>query len=817
MLRLNKIFISLFFLVSSGAISASVELMNNSPSDKGQIEGRVYDKKEDTPVEYANVVVFDLNDSIMVTGVITNPDGKFILEEIPYGDYYVSVQFIGYEPAIISGVSVTRQNRRIDIGDVDLRMTALQLAAAEITAERMSVEYRMDRKVINVGQDIDAAGSTAVDVLEKAPSIRVDINGDVMLRGSSNFTVLIDGKPSILEGNEVLKQIPAGSIENIEIITNPSARFDPDGTAGIINIIMKKTRLNGFGGVVNATIGTGDKYASDLFLNYKSGQFNFFGNIDWNNRKFPGTGEDNRETYSQFDTAFRVSTSENAWLRNGIRLRGGFDYEINEQTSFSFGGEYGDVGFGRDDFQQIHEFTAPFTTDRYYRSDNQLRWTRNFYSISSSLKKNFGIKDHDILVYGFFRKRDGSQIQDQQQVDTDPDWNSIDNDPFLLRSDESGPSESYRLEVDYTRPFGNSGKIETGYHLRISRDEESYLLETFDYDQTRWIVDNRYSKSAAFNDDIHAVYGLYSNKLQSFDYQLGLRGEYTYRDISVVNTDEQSLVDQFDLFPTVHISNRFMEKNQIMASYSRRIERPRGWYLEPYETYVDENTRRVGNPELMPEYTNSFEVGYLRTLDAGNLVFDLYHRQTDNKITNIQYFDPETGIMYNQFQNLNNDKATGIEGSFLYDITRWFNMNLSSTFYHYSLDDMTTEFGDTKTSNNWDARLITGFKLLPNTRLQANFSYNSPTVTAQGRQSENFYTDLTIRQDFFDRQLNLTLRVSDVFATRSSEYERFGANFYTFEYRKPESRVFILTLSYRINNFRPEPGQRNGAGMEMDM
>jgi outer membrane receptor protein involved in Fe transport len=210
-------------------------------------------------------------------------------------------------------------------------------------------------------------------------------------------------------------------------------------------------------------------------------------------------------------------------------------------------------------------------------------------------------------------------------------------------------------------------------------------------------------------------------------------------------------------------------------------------------------------------------VGYLRTLDAGNLVFDLYHRQTDNKITNIQYFDPETGILYNQFQNLNNDKATGVEGSLLYDFTKWFNMNLSSTFYHYRLDDRATELGDTKTSNNWDARLIAGFKLLPNTRLQTNFSYNSPTVTAQGRQSENFYTDLTIRQDFFDRQFNLTLRVSDVFATRRSKYERFGTNFYTFEHRKPESRVFMLTLSYRINNFRPEPGQRNGAGMEMDM
>ncbi|MFU8843472.1 MAG: TonB-dependent receptor domain-containing protein [Bacteroidales bacterium] len=814
---MNKILYIIILLLPFGLSYASAAPVNNSPSDKGRIEGRVYDKSEDIPVEYANVVVFSLNDSSMVTGVITNQDGKFILEEVPYGEYYVSVQFIGYEPTIISGVSVTRQNRHIDIGDVDMRMTALQLEATEITAERMSVEYRMDRRVINVGQDIDAAGSSAVDILEKAPSIRVDINGDVMLRGSSNFTVLVDGKPSILDGNEVLKQIPASSIENIEIITNPSARFDPDGTAGIINIIMKKTRTNGFGGVVNATIGTGGKYASDIFLNYKTGQFSFFGNIDWNNRQFPGIGEELRETYNPNDTVVRLSTSENAWLRNGIRLRGGFDYEMNAQTSLSFGAEFGDVGFGMDNFQQIHEFTRPFTTERFYRSDNQFRWTRNFYSLNSTLKRNLGTPDHDFMIYGFFSKRDGSQIQDQKQVNTNSDWNSIDSDPFLLRSEEFGPSKNYRLEMDYTRPVTASGKMEAGYHLRISLSEESYVLETFDYDQYRWITDNRYSRSADFKDNVHAIYGIYSDKLQSFEYQLGLRGEYTYRDISVRNTDEQSLIDRFDLFPTVHLSNRFLEKNQVMASYSRRIERPRGWYLEPYETYIDENTRRIGNPALLPEYTNSFELGYLRTLRAGNLVFDIYYRQTENKITNIQYFDPTNEILYNQFQNLNNDQATGVEGSLLYDITKWFNLNLSATFYHYRLDDRVTEQQELRTSNNWDTRMITGFKLLPNTRIQANFSYNSPTVTAQGRQSENFYTDLTIRQDFFERQLNITLRVSDVFATRSSEYERFGANFYTFEYRKPESRVFMLTLSYRLNNFRPQTDRQIGGGLEMEM
>jgi outer membrane receptor protein involved in Fe transport len=808
----SKIWILVFliFLTHSG-FSDEIEI-----SKGGQIEGQVVDSQTNTPVEYANVAVFNASDSSLITGSITSMEGEFDLNNLPLGEYFLRIQFIGYETKMIENIVLTSNDRKFNTGTIQLGMSAIELEGAQITAEKMAVEYKLDRKVINVGQDLDAAGASAVEVLEKAPSIRVDINGDVFLRGSSSFTVLIDGKPSVLEGSEALQQIPANTIENIEIITNPSAKYDPDGTSGIINIVTKKNRLSGFSGMINATAGTGDKYATDLYLNYKTGDFNFFGGIEWNDRRFPGDGNEYRESRVNDTLQVRDSQTEQAWMRHGLTFKGGLDYNINDFSTISFGGEYGTGGFGMDNYRKNYEYTIPGTEDVYYLSNNEFRWNRNFYQVNANFQRKFKQEGHELNVFGYYSGRDGSQKQNQIDILTDPDWNSIDPDPTLVRSVEQGPSNEFRFETDYTRPVLEKGKLEAGYHLRLDSDNEDYYLENFDYDQSAWITDDNYTKFSEFDRSIHAIYGVFSHEFKGFEYQLGLRGEYTNREITVVNTGESALVDRFDYFPSVHISKKIMEKNQFMASYSRRIERPRGWYLEPFETYIDETTRRLGNPSLLPEYTDSYEIGYLRTLPQGTFTFETYYRHTDNKITSIQTFDEESGIFYNQFQNLNNDRALGVEGSLIYDITKWFNLNLSATYYNYRLEDKTTETSEERTSNNWDSRLMTSFKLPTNTRIQLNLSYNSPTVTAQGRSEESYYADITVRQDFFERKLSATLKVGDIFATRVREYSSRGENFYTYEYRKPESRVVTLTLSYKINNFKEQrPTRQMDAGGDM--
>jgi len=796
-----SIYISILLILFLTPIGA---LMAEGPdiAGKGKVEGKLVEKESDTPVEYANIVIFNSTDSSLVTGGITGPGGTFELADVPYGDYYMEIRFIGYDDATVNKLILDQENKSLDLGTIEISLSSLELEGAVISAEKMAVEYKLDRKVVNVSQDIAATGASAVEVLEKVPSVRVDIDGNVLLRGSSSYTVFINGKPSVLSGSDALQNIPANTIDQIEIITNPSAKYDPDGTSGIINIKLKKSALEGISGMINATAGTGEKYGSDLYINYRKNEFNIFGGIEWNDRKFSGQGNEFRETFYNDTLDIREANTKGAFLRNGLVFKGGLDYDISEKSTISLGGEIGNAGFGMDRYRNVYDYSNPISEERYFIDDNTMRWERKYYSLNANYIQNFNGEGHTLSFLAFFSNSDGKQEQDKKEYDTDENWNLIDNDPYLTRSFEAGPSKQFRFQTDYTRGIGTNGKMETGYQFRLNGEEEDYWLENYDYDKQEWVIDDNYSKSSTFDRQIHALYGMYNNSFNGFEYQLGLRGEYTYRNIVVTNTGESSLVDRFDYFPSIHLSKKLKEKNQFSASYSRRINRPRGWFLEPFETYVDENTRRVGNPELLPEYTGSFELGYLRSLNGGNISFDAYYRKTDNKITSVQYVDPETGILYMGRENLNNDQAVGIESSFMYDITKWFNLNLSGTFYHYSVEDLTGAEGEIRTSNNWDTRVVASFKLPTNTRIQLNAAYLSPTVTAQGERESSWYSDLSIRQDFLSKKLSATFKVSDIFGTRSREYSSRGENLYIYGYRKRESQVMTLTLGYKINNYK---------------
>jgi outer membrane receptor protein involved in Fe transport len=793
-------------------IQLHVFAVGEEASPDGRMVGYVMDSTNAKPVEFANLALYSVIDSSLVTGSITNIEGHFAFRHVPDGEYYLEIHFIGYEKKTVKNIVLHENERRLNLGEIYLNITSFNLEAAEVVAKRSLTEYRLDRKVINVSQDISNTGASAAQVLEKSPSVRVDVEGNVTLRGSSNFTVFIDGKPSVLDGNEALQQIPANTIENIEVITNPSVKYDPDGTSGIININLKKNRLQGFSGIVDFTAATGEKYAADLYLNYKTGKFNFYGGIDWNDRKFPGEMRTERESYRSDTTEYRDSEGDQVWMRNGLNFKAGVDYNLSEKISLSLGGEYGDGGFGWDQLEKMYDYTIPAGSERYYINDNQFRWKRNFYSVNASYIQKFRQQGHQLSIFSFYSVRDGSQKQDQVERNTDESWNPLTEDPFLLRSTEEGPSRRFRIEMDYVKPVFKSGKIEAGYHYRSGMESEDYFLETYDYNLGGWMVDDRYTKATNFDRSIHAIYGIFNNELKSFQYQLGLRGEYTYRKIEEINTGESSLVDRFDYFPSVHVAWNQSDENQFMASYSRRIDRPRGYYLEPFVTYVDESTRRIGNPDLLPEYTDSYEIGYLRALPEGSVMAEVYFRDTENEITRVTYYDQTSGYFINTFQNLNDEQSLGVESTLTYDFTKWFNLNLSGTYYYYRVEDLTGESTDFRTSNNWDGRLITTFRLPSQTSLQLNMSYDSPSITAQGKTEGRYYADFTARQEFLRKNLIVTLKVSDLFASRIRESFRYGDDFYEYTYREPESRVVSLTLSYRLNNFKKNPAFEQGQG-----
>ncbi|HKK68066.1 MAG TPA: TonB-dependent receptor, partial [Bacteroidales bacterium] len=318
----------------------------DGPPKGGVIKVEVIEKNSNTPIEYANVVIFSVKDSSLVTGGVTNPEGLAVIRSVPFGKYYVEVDFIGYKMQRTDDIELSSSSRFKDLGTVELPMAAEVLDDVEVGADRKHIDYKIDKKVVNVSQDITSAGGNAVDVLENVPSVQTDIEGNVQLRGSSSFTVLIDGKPTPLEGSEALQQIPASSIENIEIITNPSAKFDPDGTAGIINIIMKEDEKEGINGNFNLSYGSFNALDADFLVNARTGKFNFFVSGSYNERKRRSESESLRATFS--DSVFVNDVmGENEMNHGGYNARAGVDYYMTDQDIFTVSGEYGSRKFER--------------------------------------------------------------------------------------------------------------------------------------------------------------------------------------------------------------------------------------------------------------------------------------------------------------------------------------------------------------------------------------------------------------------------------------------------------------------------------------
>jgi hypothetical protein len=323
----------------------------------GRIKGLIVDSHTQQPMEYANIAIYNKRDSSLVTGGITNSNGQFEIGGLGFGIYYAEANFIGYEKVSLPEFRIIPTNQTVDIGKLTLNSSSVEMEGIDVVADRQRIDYQIDKKVVNVSQDINAAGGTAVDVLENTPSVEVDIDGNVLLRGSSGFTVLIDGRPSVLSGNDALRQLPASAIQNIEIITNPSAKYDPDGMSGIINVVLKKNILSGFNGIVNAMVGTGDKYRTDLTLNYRTKKSNLFFGADWNEDNSYGKFFAEREVFSQDTTQFLFSEGNRDFLRNGFNIRAGVDFFLTEKATLTVSGTGGQFGSERNGGSRIREYT----------------------------------------------------------------------------------------------------------------------------------------------------------------------------------------------------------------------------------------------------------------------------------------------------------------------------------------------------------------------------------------------------------------------------------------------------------------------------
>ena len=811
------LFISSFLLLTVYCTMAQRPQGRNPGSmpSEGIITGKIIDADLNFPVEYASIVLFSKKDSSMLTGTVTNADGEFKLENLPFGRYYFNANFIGYEKLIINDIKIYPKQKSIDLSTIKLKQFSENLKEFEIVAERSLIEYKIDKKVINVSQDINSAGGSAIEALENTPSVNVDIEGNVSLRGSSNFTVLIDGRTSVLEGSDALEQIPANTIEQIEIITNPSAKYDPDGIAGIINVILKKQSKPGFNGIVNASVATGNKYSSDFLLNYRTGKINLYGGMNYNNREMKVTGLWEQQTYSGDTINYLISDVERLKIPNGYSFNAGLDYYTDKKTTLSFFGKYGYYNFKRDFNSNNHSYTFPASSDIYSIAESTMKREGNYYNITSNFIHKFNDNGHELSAMAYYSNKKSDVTECIIEHITNNDWEIIDDGPDNIMTEEDGNSWDFRVKADYSKPIRTEGRIEAGYQSRMNYQNNNYKYYEFDIDQNIWVNNKEDNNEMDFTRNIHSSYFIFSDKIINIHYQLGLRGEYTDRNIENKQSPDSYKINRFDVFPTIHLSRQFPNENQLMASYSRRINRPKGRYLDPFPNYLNSYNIRIGNPDLQPEYIDSYELGYQKSFKSLFLSVEAYYRITNDKITRIRTLY-EKDIMMITFENLDKDYALGTEIMANLTAIKWLQINASINIYNYRLEGDIINADVSKNSTNFDGRLNTTFKFNKNTRLQLMGIYKGPSVTAQGEREDFFTTNIAFRKDFFNRNLTTTLKVSDIFGTMKFDYISSGEEFYSRNYFKKESQIITLSLSYRINNYKKEKQKKEEPDIDFD-
>ncbi|MBU8892774.1 MAG: TonB-dependent receptor [Bacteroidales bacterium] len=776
-------------------------------ANMGTLKGFVFDANTNQPMEYATISMTRKKDNQVVNGTITDQTGFFKIKNVDFGMYRIEITFIGYKSKTLNDVAIRPNDKNVDIGQIILEQAVEKIGEAVVVADRPTMTYKIDKKIINVSQQHTSASGTAVEILENIPSVTVDIDGNVSLRGSTSFTVLIDNKPTVLDASDALSQIPASAIDNIEVITNPSAKYDPDGTSGIINIITKKNKLQGFNGIVNLNVGMYERYGGDFLINWRKERLNVYVGADFNNRNREGSIESENRTLINDTTSYLLSNGDFNRGRKTYNVRTGFDLTLNPQNSINFDARVGNWNMGGSSFTDYQNNTLPVTINEIYNSEQISDRGGLFYSLSLGYNHKFTKKGHEINSLFNFSSRDFEEDNFNQLFD---DNNVVTSGQ---RSLESGPRKHYTFQIDYTLPLRINDKFEAGYKFRI--EDSDQLAEMYQYDTIDMVYDYMidFRHDVTHDRDIHSIYSLYSGEIGKFGYQGGLRGEYTFREIKLLETGESSVIDRWDLFPTVHMSYNLPKDQQVMASYTRRIKRPRGWYFEPFLTWTDAYNVRIGNPDILPEYIDSYELSYLNKFGRNTFSVDAYYRITNNKIERVRSVYDEN-VYLTSFENVGNDYSLGIELMFGLDLQKWWHIDLMGNIYDYRVEGELDGKDFSESSFNWNARFNNTLRFGKTTRVQFNGMYNSPTITAQGERDGFLMANLAVRQSFYKNKLSATLQARDIFATmrHSSTYE--GDDFYSYSYFVPKSPTVTLTLVFKINNYKPDRKRRANGDME---
>lgn len=811
---MKNIFFACFFCICTHLFPQPL----SKATGRGSISGKVIDAETNQPIEYANISIYKMPDSSLVTGTISNARGHFIIEKIPLGDYSVILDFIGYKQKTISDLSVTSEEPDLILQSVKLSRAMYEMDEVQVKADAPRVQYEIDKKVINVSRDLTSASGTAVDALENVPSVKVDIEGNITMRGSSNFKVLVNGKPTALEGSDALQQIPVARIKNIEIITNPSAKYDPEGTGGIINVIMKEQKYEGLSGTFSAGAGLNDKYNAEATVSYKKGITKITGGFDFRDQHYYGEHIRERTTYEP-DTTYHLFYDGNRYLyRGGMSGNLGIEMNVTPKTNIGISGKYGIFKFGHGSDYQVQKDIL-HGIGQFYTTESYEPFRRTYYAIDMDFDHHFSDKAHLLKGFVHWTDRWGDSKNNTVESLTDNEWNNIPTTTDSIETIETDKSNEFQFQLDYSNPFSENGTLDAGIQSKLENDDEKYTFNEYSY-ATGWTTNNLYNNKMGYKRMIHAGYITYSNLFWDIGVKGGLRLEYTNRNIDVLSPDTTFTIKRYDYFPTLHLSKKLPEEHQLQLSYSRRINRPRGWYLEPFTSYMDKDNIRMGNPELKPEYIDSYEVNWQKRWDGNFISIEGYYRFTDNLIERYAEYAGNNIVMHT-FKNVGTSFALGTELMINYRINKNIMTNLTGNIYHYKIKGNLGSSLIKNESVNWDIRSNNSLDVFKNTKIQLTFQYEGPTATSQGIRKGYFMANGGVRYDFWNSKASATLNIRDILGTRKREFRKETDIFKGHSKMEFESPIAIFSLKYFLNKEKQKKdktgiGRDDDGGMDME-
>ncbi len=811
---MKKLILIVIFMLSI-SIQAQRPTKKQGNIPKITLTGKIIESNTKQPLEYATLVFTHMR-SKRISGGITDTKGNFSIE-VPKGFYAIKVEFIGFKTKNLSNKKLIENT---NLGIITLSEDAEKLNEIEIIAEKSTVEIRLDKKIYNVGKDMTVKGGTASDVLDNVPSVNVDAEGAISLRGNDNVRILIDGKPSALvglTGTDALRNLPADAIEKVEVITAPSARYDAEGTAGILNIILRKGKITGFNGSLNITAGNPDLLRIAPNLNYHTKKFNLFSNLGYSYRKGPGNS---KTTFSYLKNGILDSTQieDRTFDRKNKNFNAsvGLEYYINKNSSVT-----GNFVYRKSDGDDV----ATNLTDRFLFNDsskNLLNETRIENEQENGTDKQYSINYTNKL------NKDGQKLTIDLQYG---DSQETENSPVTVNgvlselNSQITSSKEKLLQIDYVLPIGENSQFEIGHkatYQDLNSDFKVNILNSSnDFDP---------SNAITFKQNIFAFYSQYGSKINQFSYLLGLRSEITDIDLNVLTTNQESTKKYTKWFPTINIGYELNDNENLTLGYSKRLRRPRHWFLNPFETRSSATSVFRGNPDLNPTFTNSLDLGYNTKIRKFNLGASVYYQHSTDIVQPISVIEKrdENNIFIRQPVNLNDENRYGFEFTSNYNPTKKVRLSASFNYYKFNIDAFSHTYTSQNGSkiitnlaevneNSWFARFNSRITLPAKIAWQTRLMYRGSKNNAQSNIKGMFMANLSFSKDILKEKASLVLNVSDLFNSRKRESTTYYggrenpstiANG-TFQWRE---RQISLSFTYRFNQKKKRENRQNNEG-----